>query len=65
MLINSLLDNAAISSIAKIAGGIAADREIPRFAPARFRDLFEGRPNYGNPKSILLWPDTFSVHFRP
>ena len=64
-LINAALDNPLIARIAKAAGGIAAEREIPRFAARRFRDRFEEKPTNGGSERVLLWPDTFNDRFRP
>ncbi|WP_078850145.1 FAD-binding and (Fe-S)-binding domain-containing protein [Streptomyces sp. NRRL F-5126] len=57
----------------KAAGGIAAQRPVPRFAPTRFRRWFESRPAAGRApapggdpgRQVLLWPDTFTEFFTP
>lgn len=64
-LANAVLELPFAERIAKAIGQIAPEREIPRFAPRRFRDLFEEMPTNGGSERILLWPDTFSDHFRP
>jgi FAD/FMN-containing dehydrogenase/Fe-S oxidoreductase len=63
--VNALLENPLIARLAKAAGGIAPERQIPRFAPRRFRDLFEPGKRNGGSERVLLWPDTFNDHFRP
>jgi Fe-S oxidoreductase len=55
-----------VGALAKRIGGIAPQRKVPAFAPRTFRDWFhrrEARPP-GGPR-VLLWPDTFTNHFRP
>jgi FAD/FMN-containing dehydrogenase/Fe-S oxidoreductase len=64
-----------ISGIAKRIAGIAPERPLPRFAAATFRERFdalrvarrdpgrEGGARRGDP--VILFPDTFSNHFRP
>ena len=51
---------------AKLLGGIAPAREIPRFAPVTFRDWFRKRGvrNQGKPE-VILWADTFNNYFHP
>jgi FAD/FMN-containing dehydrogenase/Fe-S oxidoreductase len=64
-----------LAPLGKGLAGIAAERTLPRFAPKTFRAQFEAihraqrdpaRPvgtRRGDP--VLLFPDTFSIHFRP
>jgi FAD/FMN-containing dehydrogenase/Fe-S oxidoreductase len=54
-----------LSNLLKLAGGVAQDRQVPRFASATLRDWFFGRDerNAGGPK-VLLWPDTFNNYFH-
>jgi FAD/FMN-containing dehydrogenase/Fe-S oxidoreductase len=64
---NALSHAPGLSRIAKLAGGIAAEREIPRFAPFTFRRWFRARrvaPQPGR-RRVLLFPDTFNDHFHP
>jgi FAD/FMN-containing dehydrogenase/Fe-S oxidoreductase len=55
-----------ISAMAKRAGGIDPNRDLPRFAGERFTSWYarlgvrpEGR------RRVILWPDTFSNNFHP
>ena len=55
-----------LSSLAKRAGGIAREREIPRFARQRFSQWYARRgPRVAEGKRVILWPDTFSNCFHP
>ncbi|MDX1583626.1 MAG: (Fe-S)-binding protein, partial [Thermoanaerobaculia bacterium] len=65
LLVNSLLDVPLAESTVKALGGIAQEREMPRFAGRRFRELFEEMPTNGGPERVLFWPDTFNDYFRP
>ena len=55
-----------VSRLVKRAGGIAPEREAPRFAHQTLVSWFarRGRRNEGKPK-LLLWPDTFTNYFHP
>jgi FAD/FMN-containing dehydrogenase/Fe-S oxidoreductase len=74
-LVNSLTGLPLFSSILKFAGGIATRRRLPRFARRSFRAEFDALQRsrrdparqdgmrHGDP--VILFPDTFSNHFRP
>ena len=49
----------------KLAGGVAQEREIPKFAVDTFRSWFEARPRAAGGERVLLWADTFNNFFRP
>jgi Fe-S oxidoreductase len=55
-----------LSTVLKWAGGVAVEREAPRFAEKTFTAWFGARahPNAGGPK-VLLWPDTFVNYLHP
>ena len=50
----------------KAIGGLAPEREIPRFAERTFKAWHASRPasNEARPP-VILWPDTFTNHFAP
>ncbi|HEU5021310.1 MAG TPA: FAD-binding and (Fe-S)-binding domain-containing protein [Bryobacteraceae bacterium] len=51
---------------AKLLGGIASAREMPRFAPVTFRDWFRKRGVRNQGKAeVILWADTFNNYFHP
>jgi FAD/FMN-containing dehydrogenase/Fe-S oxidoreductase len=65
-LANAATHAPVVSRLAKLAGGIAAEREAPRFAEQTFRDWFAGhRARYPEGPPVLLWPDTFTNFFEP
>jgi FAD/FMN-containing dehydrogenase/Fe-S oxidoreductase len=74
-LVNAMTRLPLFSNILKVIAGIAPDRKLPRLATRSFRSQFEalqrtrrdpareGVTRRGDP--VLLFPDTFSNHFRP
>ncbi|MGW5864529.1 FAD-binding and (Fe-S)-binding domain-containing protein [Streptomyces sp. NPDC055239] len=64
---NALARVGVLASLAKRAGGIAQEREIPRLAGESFRRWFRGREASGGPggPAVVLWPDTFTDHLSP
>jgi FAD/FMN-containing dehydrogenase/Fe-S oxidoreductase len=65
-LVNFLGGAPGFSHLAKLLGGIARERQIPRFAPQSFTEWFRQQPATNQDKPpVLLWPDTFSNHFHP
>ena len=74
-LVNAMTGLPLLSSFLKIVGGIARQRTLPRFAQRTFRAQFDalqrsrrnparsGGMRRGDP--VILFPDTFSNHFRP
>jgi FAD/FMN-containing dehydrogenase/Fe-S oxidoreductase len=68
-LVNAVMGTPVLSSLAKIAGGIAEKRTIPRFAEVSFDRWFaKHRPAVRTPsreRRIVLWADTFNTYFTP
>jgi FAD/FMN-containing dehydrogenase/Fe-S oxidoreductase len=64
--LNSLASS-RLAPLLKRAGGIAAEREIPRFAERTFLDWFRRRDPRGDGSRgpVLLWADSFNNHFSP
>ena len=66
--LNAVAHTPGITSALKVAGGIAPQRDIPRFAPQRFTSWFSHRapakPAATRGK-VLLWPDSFTNNFDP
>jgi FAD/FMN-containing dehydrogenase/Fe-S oxidoreductase len=65
-LTNFITQTPGLRDLARSMTGIAAQRQIPRFASHTFVHWFHKRPlqNAGKPR-VLLWPDTFNNHFHP
>ena len=63
----NLVTGSPVAPLLKRLGGVAAQREIPRFASERFSDWFRRRrPRGPAPRGpVLLWPDTFTDNFDP
>jgi Fe-S oxidoreductase len=65
-LVNYVTQTPGLKDVAKWLGGMAPQREIPRFADQTFTDWFRQRPARNlNMPPVLLWPDTFNNHFFP
>jgi Fe-S oxidoreductase len=64
-LANAIAQGPGTGSLAKFAGGIAQRRNVTRLADETFTSWFRRRPNPGNGRRVLLWPDTFNNFFRP
>lgn len=65
--VNRCTQLSALQPLLKRLGGIAAEREIPRFAEERFTDWFHRHPASagGTRGRVLLWPDTFTNNIDP
>lgn len=64
--VNFLTQNKIFGSLAKSIGGIAPEREIPKFAEKPYTKLYRGnRKDINFENSVLLWPDTFNNYFFP
>ncbi|MBN0044997.1 FAD-binding protein [Streptomyces actuosus] len=68
-LVNALAAVPPLARVAKRAGGIAPEREIPRLAERTFSRWWERRRGPRGPADggdvVVLWPDTFTEHFSP
>ncbi len=77
-LVNAAASAPVLSSIAKLVGGIAPQRELPKFAPATFRASWQRQrqddrgtgpvePGAGDGRRgrVILWVDTFTDNFHP
>src|SRR5579871_839178 len=57
-----------LRDIAKMAGGIAPERDLPLFAGETFKAWFRKRGQSAQVKwlpKVILWPDTFNNYFHP
>ena len=68
-LANLFTQTPGLSAVAKLVGGVAARRALPRFAPRSFRRLARqdrpGGPHTSGRPQVILWVDTFCEHFHP
>lgn len=63
---NFMSHRKVFSNIIKSMGGVAPEREIPRFADKPFTRKFKGKDKKINlENAVLLWPDTFNNYFFP
>jgi FAD/FMN-containing dehydrogenase/Fe-S oxidoreductase len=65
-LANFFTQTPLLRDVARWLGGIAPQRQMPRFATQTFKDWFRrrGPRNEGKPQ-VILWPDTFNNYFHP
>lgn len=68
-LANAVLHAPGLARIGKRLAGVAAEREAPLFAGESFAEWWVRRgtpePDPFDPRTVVLWPDTFSNHFHP
>lgn len=66
-LVNLLTHTPGLAALLKFAGGVAQQREIPKFARRSFRKWFSRRrvTTSGPRGRVILWADTFNNHFQP
>ncbi|WP_327287922.1 FAD-binding and (Fe-S)-binding domain-containing protein [Streptomyces sp. NBC_01198] len=67
-LVNTLLRAPGVARIGKRLAGVA-DRDAPLFAEESFVQWWQARatppPEPGDPRAVVLWPDTFITYFHP
>lgn len=65
-IVNFFTQTPGVSRLTKLIGGVARERDLPRFAPKPFRKIHEKASNKpsGRP-SVILWVDTFCENFHP
>ncbi|MEV0971617.1 FAD-binding and (Fe-S)-binding domain-containing protein [Microtetraspora glauca] len=66
-LVNLAARTPSLDALIKRLGGIAPERALPAFAPARFSRAFRRHVPLGDGHrgEVLLWPDTFTDNFHP
>ncbi|MEU6514975.1 FAD-binding and (Fe-S)-binding domain-containing protein [Streptomyces sp. NPDC046978] len=68
-LVNSLLHAPGLARAGKRLAGVAESRQAPLFAERSFlrwwRDRDVEEPDPADPRTVVLWPDTFSTYFHP
>ncbi|MFD5318701.1 FAD-binding and (Fe-S)-binding domain-containing protein [Streptomyces sp. NPDC127098] len=67
--VNAALHAPGLAPLGKRLAGVTPERDLPLFAERSFLDWWRGRgvpePIPGDPRAVLLWPDTFSTYFHP
>ncbi|WP_434665389.1 FAD-binding and (Fe-S)-binding domain-containing protein [Paraburkholderia sp. A3BS-1L] len=70
-LANFAMSAPPLARLGKWIAGVAAERELPAFAPKSFRALSDrkrtasGAGSNGARQKVILWVDTFNDHFSP
>ncbi|WP_114652130.1 FAD-binding and (Fe-S)-binding domain-containing protein [Polynucleobacter necessarius] len=65
-LVNGVMQTPVLSSLAKWVGGVAQERNLPKFANQSFRKQFQQSKGASvGHKKVILWVDTFCEHFHP
>ncbi|MEU0403452.1 FAD-linked oxidase C-terminal domain-containing protein [Streptomyces sp. NPDC006197] len=69
-LVNAVLRAPGLAGLGKRLAGVAPERQAPVFAPRSFLRWWRkratvGEPDPGDPRTVVLWPDTFTSHFHP
>ncbi|MFH9399462.1 FAD-binding and (Fe-S)-binding domain-containing protein [Streptomyces sp. NPDC017638] len=68
-LVNSALHAPGLAGLGKRLAGVDAARRAPVFAEESFVQWWRARgrpePDPADPRTVVLWPDTFSTYFHP
>ncbi|MFG2573943.1 FAD-binding and (Fe-S)-binding domain-containing protein [Streptomyces sp. NPDC048481] len=68
-LVNAALHAPGLSRAGKLLAGVDAARSAPVFAGQSFVQWWRARdaeaPDPADPRTVVLWPDTFSTYFHP
>ncbi|WP_316740760.1 FAD-linked oxidase C-terminal domain-containing protein [Streptomyces sp. MK7] len=68
-LVNTLLQAPVLARAGKALAGVAGQRPAPVFARQSFLQWWRERgtpePDPAGPRTVVLWPDTFSTYFHP
>ncbi|MFF6996818.1 FAD-binding and (Fe-S)-binding domain-containing protein [Streptomyces sp. NPDC008313] len=68
-LVNTVLRAPGLSRVGKLLAGVDRARPAPVFAPESFVQWWRARggdaPDPADPRTVVLWPDTFSTYFHP
>ncbi|MGX4688011.1 FAD-binding and (Fe-S)-binding domain-containing protein [Streptomyces sp. JNUCC 63] len=67
-LVNTLLRAPGLGRVGKRLAGVAEERPAPVFAQQSFlqwwQERDEAEPDPADPRTVVLWPDTFSTYFH-
>ncbi|MFF8882622.1 FAD-binding and (Fe-S)-binding domain-containing protein [Streptomyces flaveolus] len=68
-LVNAALHAPGLARAGKLLAGVDTARSAPVFAQQSFLQWWQardvGEPDPADPRTVVLWPDTFSTYFHP
>lgn len=68
-LVNAALGAPGVARAGRFLAGVAGERAAPAFAEESFLQWWAARgssePDPADPRTVVLWPDTFSTYFHP
>ncbi|MFK4144777.1 FAD-binding and (Fe-S)-binding domain-containing protein [Streptomyces sp. NPDC004065] len=68
-LVNTVLRAPGLARAGKLLAGVSGERQAPLFARQSFLEWWEEQgapePDPAGPRTVVLWPDTFSTHLHP
>ncbi|MFH8409289.1 FAD-binding and (Fe-S)-binding domain-containing protein [Streptomyces sp. NPDC018019] len=68
-LVNAALHAPVLGTLGKRLAGVAPRRDAPVFAERSFLQWWRAQdrpePDPADPRTVVLWPDTFSTYFHP
>ncbi|MFJ3213312.1 FAD-binding and (Fe-S)-binding domain-containing protein [Streptomyces flaveolus] len=68
-LVNAALHAPGLARAGKLLAGVDTARPAPVFAQQSFLQWWQardvGEPDPADPRTVVLWPDTFSTYFHP
>ncbi|PZH20788.1 FAD-binding oxidoreductase [Streptomyces sp. NTH33] len=68
-LVNTVLQAPLLARAGKALAGVAGERQAPVFAQRSFLQWWQvqdtAEPDPADPRTVVLWPDTFSTYFHP
>ncbi|MFE2508431.1 FAD-binding and (Fe-S)-binding domain-containing protein [Streptomyces naganishii] len=68
-LVNTVLRAPGLARAGKLLAGVAEERQPPVFAGQSFVQWWQEQggeqPDPADPRTVVLWPDTFSTYFHP
>ncbi|WP_445519924.1 FAD-binding and (Fe-S)-binding domain-containing protein [Streptomyces sp. NEAU-174] len=68
-LVNTVARAPGVAGLGKRLAGVDGVRQAPVFAPRSFLQWWRARaaeePDPADPRTVVVWPDTFSTYFHP
>ncbi|MGW7595491.1 FAD-binding oxidoreductase, partial [Streptomyces rubiginosohelvolus] len=67
--VNTVARAPGVAGLGKRLAGVDGARQAPVFAPRSFLQWWRARaaedPDPADPRTVVVWPDTFSTYFHP